>query len=212
MKKIVVELSIGLFLILVFSSNIYAQTQKESLNMLININPYINLEIGEDINISVDQPWQGGEVREASSKLYLKTNTAVELSWETTKLSNEKTGRSLPLGIPIEFIQRLVRGETVKAADQPFGLNTFLINKGNYQDDSLIGRKKENDYSILASELKDGNVLQSSQGYRLEPGVYNFDIIVQYYWARESSWSQITAGEYKGQIIYTVAAVNDGSE
>ncbi|MGM0500348.1 MAG: hypothetical protein ACQERL_09090 [Bacillota bacterium] len=211
MKKIVVGLIVIIFL-LIFSGNVFAESQEKSLNMLIDIKPYIDLEIGEDINISVDQPWQGGEIREASSKLYLKTNTEVELSWETTELKNEKRGRSLPLGIPTEFIERLVRGETVKAADQPFGLNTFLIDTASLQTrKSAKGEKKDNN-SFLTSVVKEGKTLQSSQGYNLQPGIYDFDIIVQYYWAKESSWSEITAGEYTGKIIYTVSAVNDGSE
>ena len=208
MKKIVVVL----IFLLVFSGNVFAESQEKSLNMLIDIKPYIDLKVGEDINISVDQPWEGGEIREVTSKLHLKTNTDVELSWESTSLKNEKTGRSLPLGITTEFIERLFRGGTVKAADQPFGLNTFLVEKRSIRTDNSGRKIKTKGNSILSSVVKEEEILKSSQVYRLEPGLYDFDIIVQYYWSKESNWSQIIAGEYKGEIIYTVSAVNDGKE
>jgi len=54
--------------------------------------------------------------------------------------------------------------------------------------------------------------LQSSHGYILNPGIYDFDIIVQYYWAKEGVWSRIIAGEYTGEILYTIAAVEDMTE
>lgn len=211
MKTKIVTIII-LLLILIFSGIVFAQTQEKSLNLLIDIHPYIELEIGEDMNIDVEQPWQGGEIREVTSQLNLKTNTEVELSWQTTKLTNKKTGRSLPLGIPTDFVQRLSNGKKVEAVDQPFGLNTFLINTASLQTYNISKKNKKKDNHILASIVKDKEILQSTQGFILNPGVYDFDIIVQYYWAKESIWSHIIAGEYKGQIIYTVAAVEDVSE
>lgn len=211
MKTKIVTIII-LLLILIFSGIVFAQTQEKSLNLLIDIHPYIELEIGEDMNIDVEQPWQGGEIREVTSQLNLKTNTEVELSWQTTKLTHKKTGRSLPLGIPTDFVQRLSNGKKVEAVDQPFGLNTFLINTASLQTYNISKKNKKKDNHILASIVKDKEILQSTQGFILNPGVYDFDIIVQYYWAKESIWSHIIAGEYKGQIIYTVAAVEDVSE
>lgn len=211
MKTKIVTIII-LLLILIFSGIVFAQTQEKRLNLLIDIHPYIELEIGEDMNIDVEQPWQGGEIREVTSQLNLKTNTEVELSWQTTKLTNKKTGRSLPLGIPTDFVQRLSNGKKVEAVDQPFGLNTFLINTASLQTYNISKKNKKKDNHILASIVKDKEILQSTQGFILNPGVYDFDIIVQYYWAKESIWSHIIAGEYKGQIIYTVAAVEDVSE
>jgi hypothetical protein len=213
MKKNISIPIIILIIIILFSGNIIAQTQKESLNMLIDISPYVTLDIGDDINITIDQPWQGGEVRETSSKLYIKTNTEVELSWESTSLNNEKTGRSLPLGIPADFIQKLIRGEKVEASEQAFGLNSFLVKTRIEQKtyDRYVQRE-ENDNSILNSVVKNGERLVSQHSYKLDPGIHNFDLIIQYYWAKEGSWSQIIAGQYTGEIIYTVSAVEDGTE
>jgi|AntRauTorckE6833_2_1112554.scaffolds.fasta_scaffold31212_2 hypothetical protein len=206
MKNLILIILIFLTLILVLSGSIMALSQEKHLNMLIDISPYISLELGEDIDIDIDKPWQGGEIKESKSGLYLKTNTKVELSWETTVLSNAKTGRVLPLGIPVDFIERLVRGEKVEASEQAFGLNTFLVNKETEANNHNTQRKNS-DSSRLDSSVREGNRLQSRQAYQLDPGVHNFDIIVQYYWASEGSWSQIVAGEYTGEIIYTVAAV-----
>ena len=62
MKKLILMISILITIsILTSSGNIYAQTQRETLNMLIDIRPYITLEIGEDINIFIEQPWQKGK-------------------------------------------------------------------------------------------------------------------------------------------------------
>ena len=204
MKKIVVVL----IFLLVFSGNVFAESQEKSLNMLIDIKPYIDLKVGEDINISVDQPWQGGEIREVTSKLYLKTNTDVEISWESTSLKNEKTENELPLGIPTNFIQRLIKGEKVKASEQAFGLNLFLVNSRT----KTRGERRENNNSKLNSKVVEKNKIKSQHPYQLKAGVHNFDIIVQYYWAKEGNWSKIKAGEYKGYITYTVSAVDNGTE
>jgi hypothetical protein len=209
MKKFILLILIFLILIAAFSGNTMALSQEKSLNMLIDISPYISLELGEDIDIALEKPWQGGEVKESRSSLYLKTNTRVELSWESTVLKNEKTGRELPLGIPVDFIEKLLRGEKVEAAEQAFGLNTFLVNKDTETNNQRSTHRKNNDSSRLDSSVREGNRLQSKQAYQLEPGIHNFDIIVQYYWAREGSWSRIIAGEYTGEIIYTVAAVEE---
>ncbi|RCW52331.1 hypothetical protein [Halanaerobium sp. ST460_2HS_T2] len=208
MKKIILSSIIIVLFILILSGNSMAQSQREILNLAFDISPYITLEVGDDININLDQPWQGGEVREAISNLHLKTNTEVELSWESTALINKETGKILPLGIPVEFIERLIRGETVKATDQPFGLNTFLRKKeAELGSDNSFNQGGEQD-SVLKSILNDNKNLQSQQAFILDPGVYNFDIVIQYYWSRESNWSQIRAGEYQGEIIYTVSAVD----
>lgn len=212
MKKFILSFSVSLILILVFSGSIMALSQEKHLEMLIDISPYISLELGEDIDIAIDKPWQGGEIKENRSSLYLKTNTRVELSWETTTLINEKNKRELPLGIPIDFIDKLIRGEKVEASEQAFGLNTFLVNKGTETNHSSFTQRKKDDSSRLDSSVIKGNRLQSQQAYQLEPGIHDFDIIVQYYWASEGSWSRIIAGEYTGEIIYTVAAVEDGTE
>jgi hypothetical protein len=212
MKNFILVILISLSLIFILSGNIMALNQEEHLNMLIDISPYINLELGEDIDIAIDKPWQGGEIKESKSSLYLKTNTKVELSWETTVLSNAKTGRVLPLGIPVDFIERLIRGEKVEASEQAFGLNTFLVNKEIEANNQRSIQRKKEDSSRLDSLVREGNRLQSRQAYQLDPGIHNFDIIVQYYWASEGSWSQIVAGEYTGEIIYTVAAVEEEIE
>ena len=209
MKNLISVILISLILIFVLSGSIMALSQEKQLNMLIDISPYISLVLGEDINISIDQPWQGGTVKESKSTLYLKTNTRVELSWETTTLRNEKTERVLPLGIPAEFIERLIRGEKVEASEQAFGLNAFLVNKETEINNYRSTPRKKDDSARLDSLVIEGNRVQSQQAYPLEPGIHNFDIIIQYYWAREGSWSKIIAGEYTGEIIYTVAAVED---
>ena len=189
-----------------------ALSQEKQLNMSIDISPHISLELGEDIDIALEKPWQGGEVKESRSSLYLKTNTEVELSWESTVLSNEKTGRVLPLGIPVDFIEKLLGGEKVEASEQAFGLNTFLVNKETETYNQRSARRKNDDSYRFDSSVQEGNRLQSRQAYQLEPGIHDFEIIVQYYWAREGSWSRIIAGEYTGEIVYTVAAVEDGTE
>ncbi len=212
MKKIISFILISLIFIFLFSGSIIASGQKKQLNMMIDIRPYIDLELGQDIDIALEKPWQGGEIKESKSSLYLKTNTKVELSWESTVLSNKKTGRVLPLGIPVEFIERLIRGEKVEASEQSFGLNTFLVNKKIEINNQKATQIKIDDNFRLNSSVKEGNRLQSQHSYQLEPGIHNFDIIVQYYWASEGSWSKIVAGKYTGEIIYTVAAVEDGTE
>ena len=212
MKKFILVILIYLSLTLVLSGNIMALNQEKHLNMLIDISPYIDLELGEDIEIEIDKPWQGGTVKESKSSLYIKTNTRVELSWESTVLRNEKTGRELPLGIPADFIEKLIMGEKVEASDQAFGLNTFLVNKDTENNDYRSSQRKKDDSYRLDSSVSEENKLQSQQAYPLEPGIHNFDIIVHYYWAREGSWSKIIAGEYTGEIIYTVAAVEDETE
>lgn len=223
MKKNILILIITAMIVTIFTGTLIAQTEKKSLNMLIDISPYVSINLGDDINISIDQPWQGGKIREAASELSIKTNTEVELSWESTTLTNKKTGSSLPLGIPIDFIEKLIRGEKVKASEQAFGLNSFLVEKeikNNYNDRYSQNRfsqrskpqlKKDN-RSILNSKVINGEKLESQQLYKLGPGVHNFDLIVQYYWAEEGGWSQIAAGEYTGEIVYTVSAVGDGNE
>ena len=212
MKKYILVILISLFLTLILSGNIMALNQEKQLNMLIDIKPYIILELGKDIDIEIDEPWQGGTLKEDKSSLNLTTNTDVLISWESTVLINQKKDKILPLGISTDFIQRLKRGEKVEAEDQAFGLNTFLVRSESETDNNSSGLRKENDDSILSSKLVDGNRLQSQHSYQLEPGIHNFDIIVQYYWAREGNWSKIIAGEYTGEIIYTVAAVEDGTE
>ena len=212
MKNFILVILFSLILISVFSGNIMALNQEKQLNMLIDISPYITLELGKNIDIDLKKPWQGGEVQETTSQLSLQTNTKVELSWETTKLTNKKTGRSLPLGIPTQVIQKLIRGEKVETSDQPFGLNTFLINAANLQTYNTNGKNRNENVPILTSVVKDKEILQSSHGYILNPGIYDFDIIVQYYWAKEGVWSRIIAGEYTGEILYTIAAVEDMTE
>jgi len=209
MKNFILVILISLTLTSIFSGSIMALSQEKQLNMLIDISPYISLELGEDIDIAIEKPWQGGEIRERKSTLNLKTNTEVELSWESTVLSDEKTGRVLPLGIPTEYIERLIRGEKVEASEQAFGLNAFLVNKETETNIYRSTPRKKDDSARLDSLVIEGNRVQSQQAYPLEPGIHNFDIIIQYYWAREGSWSKIIAGEYTGEIIYTVAAVED---
>ncbi|SIR53153.1 hypothetical protein [Halanaerobium kushneri] len=211
MKKIILSSIIIVLFILILSGNSMAQSQREILNLAFDISPYITLEVGDDININLDQPWQGGEVREAISNLHLKTNTEVELSWESTAFINEESGRTLPLGIPVDYIQKLVGGEKVEASEQAFGLNTFLVKSGTEVSTNDVLYQSENQNSILTSTVNDNKNLQSQNAYNLDPGIYNFDIVVQYYWAEEGNWSQIIAGEYRGEIIYTVSAVDDSN-
>lgn len=226
MKKIILTLAIITIMTTIFSGNLMAQTEKKSLKMLIDINPYVNINLGDDINISIDQPWQGGKIRQASSELYIKTNTEIELSWESTTLTNKKTGRKLPLGIPTDFIQKLIQGEKVKASEQAFGLNSFLVKKEiknnfnvfsdefshNRYYQKVKSQFNKNKSSTLESKIINGEKLQSKQAYKLEAGIHDFDLIVQYYLAEEGSWSKIAAGEYTGEIVYTVSAVGNGNE
>jgi hypothetical protein len=212
MKKNILILII-ILIILVFSTGNLAAltlTQSEPLEMLIDISPYITIDVGDKIDINVEKPWQGAKLEEVSSSLRIQTNTDIELSWETTPIINEETKRVLPLGIPINYIQRLGREEKVEAFDQPFGLNTYLVNTGS--EFSMDPSKKNIDNTVLTSLVYDQKTLKSDGSYQLEPGIHKFDIIVQYYWALESKWSQIIAGEYTGKIIYTVAAIDNGNE
>lgn len=207
MKMTGLGMSLILVLILMATISAGAQPLEERLQLIVDVGPYVTLEAPEDIEIEVNQPWSGGELMEASSRLYLKTNTDVKLTWESTELKDEKTGRVLPLGIP----ENRGRGQAdADRLDQAFGLTSFLIKdddrgsqgrgQGNQQ-----GNGSNNRYT---SRIEEG-ILHSQQGYRFEPGDHNFDIIVQYFWSEEASWSEIVAGRYSGEIIYTVSAIDD---
>ncbi len=196
-----------LFSIFYFQAEILAE--EERLNLTVEISPHISLEIPEDIFFTIEEPWNGG-LRNIRASLYVNTNTEVELSWESTALVNRETGRSLPVGIPAQILNKLIGNERLHAEEQPFGLSTVLIDKSIYNKSDLssydiLSSDNRGVYRSVASKNKDK--LISKDRYVLEPGNYDFDILIQYYWAEDANWSQITAGMYKGEITYTVSAV-----
>ncbi len=201
------------YIILMFCSLFCFQAEvlavEKNLKLAVDISPHISLEIPEDISFAIEEPWQGG-LRNIRASLYVNTNTEVELSWESTALVNRQTGRSLPLGIPEQILNKLIGNEKLHAKEQPFGLNTVLIDKSIYKKSDLSS------YDILSSDnigvyksaaSKNKDKLFSQDRYILKPGNYDFDILVQYYWSEDANWSQITAGLYHGEITYTVSAV-----
>ena len=183
--------------------------EEENLKLAVDISPHISLEIPEDISFTIEEPWQGG-LKEVKASLYIKTNTEVELSWESTALINKETGRSLPLGIPEDIIKKLTGSERLQAEEQPFGLNAVLVDRGLYSENSLSNYDiltKENQGIYRSTSSEDKNKLFNKDRYVLGPGNYDFDVLIQYYWAEDANWSQITAGVYQGEITYTVSAV-----
>jgi len=193
----------------VFYFQVEAIAEEQRLNLSVDIGPHISLEIPEDISFTVEKPRQG-ELREIRSSLYINTNTEVELSWESTALTNKETGRSLPLGIPEDIIKKLTGSKRLLAEEQPFGLNAVLIDKKLYRENSLSSYDiltKENRGIYKSDASKDKDKLFNKNRYVLQPGNYDFDIVVHYYWSEAANWSQITAGLYQGEITYTVSAV-----
>jgi len=196
-----------LFIIFSIQSNVLAEDGK--LGLIVDIGPHVSLEVPDDISFTVEKPWQGG-LKEVKASLYIKTNTEVELSWESTALINKETGRSLPLGIPEDIIKKLTGSERLQAEEQPFGLNAVLVDRELYSKNSLsnydiLTKENEGIYRSVSSEAKDK--LFNKDRYVLGPGNYDFDVLIKYYWAEDANWSQITAGVYQGEITYTVSAV-----
>lgn len=176
---------------------------EERLWLEIDIGSHATLELGNDIKVQIDKPWSGGEVREATSNLVLRTNADVELRWESTEIKDEITGQVLPIGISEQQEMKSGQGVfTETFTDQPFGLTTLLVKRD-------ILAQGMNQKSELVSVPNEGETLISEDGYHFEPGVHELDIVLRYYWSADSSWSEILAGRYTGSIIYTVSALDE---
>lgn len=189
-------------LLFVFSSSVYALSQKERLNLTIDIGSYIEMDISNNIHINLERPWKGGIIKEAKSKLFLLTNANIELSWVCKGLKSKATGRVLPLGIPEKLFKtdNSLFSKVESFGNQPFGLTANLVKRG-------VGtaEKQKNQYVSYIDKEK---TLRSQDIYSFSPGIHEFDIVLQYYWSADGKWSEIRAGEYNGQIIFTVLALD----
>ncbi|MFW6271181.1 MAG: hypothetical protein ACOC4G_14050 [Bacillota bacterium] len=205
MKSILIKLiSYLLFITMItaFSASFVSSADNTvSQELIINISPYATIDLkSDDIQILFEKPWPGEEIREERTGLILKNNIDVHLSWESSEIINKKTGRTLPLGTWEE--QNNSRSIRDEMKPKSFGLTASLIPAGN--DLSSLNQE-----SIMGSILRKDNRIESSDFYRFKPGRHELDIVIGYFWAAEGNWFEIHAGDYSGEILYTVSAVND---
>lgn len=189
-------------MIIAFNSGyIYSANHTVIQELIINISPYATLELkSDDIQIKFEKPWPGEEIREEKTGLILTNNIDVHLSWSSTEIINKDTGRALPLGTWNE--QNNNRSMKEENKPKSFGLTASLIPAGN----DLRTLDQED---IMSSKVNEDNRLESLDFYTFKPGRHELDIIISYFWAAEENWFEIHAGNYSGEILYTISAVND---
>lgn len=193
-KKKINILLLSTLIIIIFPGIVIGASWSETQVLSVNISPHATLEISEDINIFSEQPWSNGSIKEERTGLLLKNNIEVNLSWVSSEIKDE-TGRALPLGISSN--NNLSKNNT-----ESFGLTASLVSKGVNLNDR--------NSNIMASKLDEkSNILRSSKEYKFTPGEHYLDIVISYFWNANGAWSEIRAGDYSGEIIYTISAVED---
>ena len=188
------------FIIFFSSIAVLSTSWSEIQGITIDIPAYATLEISDDILIESEKPWPGEEIREEKTGLILKNNTDVVLSWSSTEIINKDTGRALPLGTWEE--QNNNRSMQEENRPKSFGLTASLIPAGN-------DLRTLNQEEIMGSRVTEDNRLESNDFFRFKPGKHDLEIIISYFWAAEGNWYEIHAGDYSGEILYTISAVND---